>query len=204
MVKNKCFCFFAKYQKDEERKMKKLTRSAVLLSIIILSLVMATAAFAESDHIEKYEALAKSTVKAILTGSTGNIDKLMADQETIMKIALEECKEHKAHTPKDAKLMDLVIKNASRMKTSSLDKLEEDWHDGGILTANGIDFDALDPMAPATLLMHMVVHPASAYVALKEYKSTKDKDLLEQAKDELSEVLKHMEHIEKHLGEHGH
>ena len=184
--------------------MKKPIRSIVLLSSIILSLVMVTAVFAESGHIEKYERLVKSTIKAIITGSLGNMDKLIADQEVLMEIALEECEEHKADAPKDAKLMNLVIKNASRMKASSLDQLEEDWHDGELLTANGIDFDALDPMGPATILMHMVVHPASAYVALKEYKSTRDKELLESAKDELSEVLTHMEIIEKHLGEHGH
>jgi hypothetical protein len=185
--------------------MKKLIRLAVLLSCIMLSFVMVTAAFAEeAGHIEKYEALVKSTIQAIITGSTGDIDKLMADQEVLMEIALEECEEHKEDTPADAKIMDLVINNASRMKTSSLDQLEEDWHDGGILTANGIDFDGMDPVGPTSFLMHMVVHPASAYVAMKEYKSTKDKDLLESAKDELSELLNHLDNLKEHLEEHGH
>ncbi len=180
-----------------------MKRIICVLSVTCV-LVFAMVSASMAGHVEDYERIAKETVQAIISGSVSNVDKLIANQEHLMEIALEECQEHQEETPKDAKLMDLVINNASRMKTSSLEKPEEDWHDGGVLTANGIDFDAMDPLAPATIFMHMVVHPASAYIALKDYKSSKDEEMLDVVKDELSEVISHMKHVREHLKSHDH
>jgi hypothetical protein len=181
--------------------MKKTVGLFFVAGVLAFAMVSMSIA-AEADHMKEYESLAKKTVQAILGGSVRNVDKLIANQEKLMEIGLEECEEHKEEGGSDVKVMDLIIKHAPRMKTSTLEELEENWHDGAVLTANGIDFDALDPLAPTSILMHMVVHPASAYVALKEYKSSKDKDMLDVVKDELSEVLKHLEHVEEHVKEH--
>ena len=41
-----------------------------------------------------------------------------------------------------------------------------------------------------------VVHPATAIIALKEYKKTNNEEYVEQVKDELAEVVQHLKHLE--------
>ena len=182
------------------QEMKRTT--AILFTACIMVIAMVSVSMA--DHIDDYKNIAEETVQAIIKGSVSNVDRLISNQEKLMEIAIEECQEHKEESSKDAKLMSLVIENVSRMKGSTLEDIENDWHYGELPKANGIDFDSLDPLGPATILMHMAVHPASAYVALRDYKTSKDSDMLDLVKDELSEVLKHMEHVEEHMKEHGH
>ncbi len=142
-----------------------------------------------------YKKIANSTIQTVLSGSVSNVDALIADQEKLIAIGIAGCKEYAKQDPKHAKLMKLVVDNADNMKAMTLDEIEPAWHDGEFVNESGIDFDAIDHFSPALSHMDSVLHPATAIIALRDYKGSGDADLLEQVKDELSEVLKHIEHV---------
>jgi hypothetical protein len=177
---------------NRRERMKKISVSLVLA--LILAAFISTQAFAMD--VAGYKLIANATIKEALSGSVKNIDKLIADQKKLVEIGVAGCKEYAQKVPKDAKIMKLVISNANKMMAMTLEEIEPAWHEGGVLGENGIDFDAIDHFSPALSHMDTVVHPATTYIALKEYKKSKDGDLLEQVKDELSEVLEHLDHVE--------
>ena len=171
--------------------MKRIS-GAVLLSLV-LAVLISLPAFAMD--VSGYKKIAKATIKEALSGSVKDIDKLIADQKKLVKMGVEGCNEYAKKDPKYAKLMKLVVSNADKMMAMDLDEIEEAWHEGGVLEENGIDFESIDHFSPALSHMDTVVHPATSYIALKEYKLSNDGELLEQVKDELSEVLEHIGHI---------
>ena len=164
-----------------------------LLVASVLSLMLVSGAIA-ADMVA-FKKMAKDTIRQAISGSISDIDTLIATQAKLVDIGVQGCKEFAKKSPKEAKIMNLVVQNAEKMKSMTLDEIEEAWHEGGVLNKNGIDFDAIDHMGAAISHMDTVVHPATTYIALKEYKKTKDEDLLDQVKEELSEVLKHIEHL---------
>lgn len=171
--------------------MKKI--SGALILSMVLAVLISLPAFAMD--VSGYKKIANATIKEVLSGSVKDIDKLIADQKKLVAIGVAGCKEYAKTDPKNAKLMKLVISNADKMMAMGLDEIEEAWHEGGVLAENGIDFEAIDHFSPALSHMDTVVHPATSYIALMEYKKSNDADLLEQVKDELSEVLEHVGHI---------
>lgn len=164
-------------------------------AILTLLLVLFSFSAAQAMDLATFEKIANATIKEALSGSIGDIDKLIEDQKKLVKIGVEGCKEYAKKDPEHAKLMNLVTDNAEAMMAMSLDDIEEAWHEAEFLTENGIDVDSIEHFSPALSHMDTVVHPATTYIALKEYKKTGDKDLLEQVKDELSEVLEHTSHL---------
>ena len=174
--------------------MKKFICKVIVVSLLSAGLV--SGAYAMDMDVTGYKKIARETIKEALSGSISDIDGLIAKQEKLMKMGIEGCREHAKEHPKDAKIMDLVIKNAEKMKAMTLDEIEEAWHEGGVLNENGIDVDSMDHMSTVLSHLDLVVHPATTYIALKEYKKTRDADLLDQVKDELAEVLKHLKHLD--------
>lgn len=145
--------------------------------------------------IATFEKITNNTIKQVLSGDPGDIDALIADQEKLIAIGIKGAQDYAKEAPEYAKFMNLVIDNADKMKAMTLDEIEPAWHDGEFITASGIDFEAIDHFSKALSHMDTVLHPATAIIALREYKSFKDPDLLEQVKDELSEVLEHLDHL---------
>ena len=64
------------------------------------------------------------------------------------------------------------------------------------MKANGIDISTYDHFSDVMCFCEAVVHPATAIICLKEYKKTKNEELLEQMKAELAEVREHLKHLE--------
>lgn len=150
-----------------------------------------------SSAMEKgrYEEIVSKTVHQVLSSDEPDVAALIADQEELMSIGVDACREYAAAHADDAKLLDLVIANADAMKTMTLDEIEEQWHDYGFLESQGVDAEAYEHFAPVISLMDAVVHPATAIIAIRKYESTRDRDDLMQVKDELSEVLEHLKYI---------
>ena len=170
--------------------MKKSVNGLFLSAILGLGLTQNAWAF----DIPAYKKIADETIQAALSG-TVDVDALTAKQHTLIKMGKAACLEHAKNHPADAKLMTLVANNADAMTKMTLEVIEEEWHDGGFLDKNGIDFDGLPHFGAAISLMDTVVHPATVIIALRNYKTSEDGELLVQVKDELSEVLKHITHI---------
>lgn len=159
---------------------------------IMLTLGLVSVLNASSD-VEEFKAIANSAIKAVVE-DTVDADKMMKDMDKLIVLGKKFCK--KNATGKGTKFMNLVIDNAEKMKAMTLDEIEEAWHDGEAITNAGINLDDFDHFSPVFSSADTVIHPATSYIVLKNYKKDGDKDGLAQIKDELSEVLEHASHLE--------
>lgn len=158
-------------------------------------LLLVGSGIASAADLDSYTKIAKTTMNQVTNGSVGDIDKLIAMQEQLISIGQSAIKEYAAKNPSAAKMLNLVNENANKMKTMSMAEIEEQWHEKGYLKSKGISGPLLEEKSVTGSLMDTVVHPATAIIALNEYKKTKDKKLLQQVHDELEEVVHHVERI---------
>ncbi|NOX43106.1 MAG: hypothetical protein GXP19_05145 [Gammaproteobacteria bacterium] len=173
--------------------MKKLSIGVILLASSIGFISQATAA-----NFDQYRKLAKGTISEAASGKISNasIDKLIANQETLIKIGMSAMSEYASSHPDVAEVLNMVKDKATSMQKLSLSEIEAQWHEGGYLKSKGVDVDkVLGQKSAAGSLMDTVVHPATVIIVLNEYKKKADKKHLDQIKDELDEVLNHLEMI---------
>lgn len=169
--------------------------------LIVLVVGMLSYAFAGTKHqfdTKTYDKIAKRTIGKIISG-TVDTDKMIGDMEKLMELGIAGCEEHmgEAETPPtEVKIMKIIVENAGKMKSLTLDEIESQWHEGGALKANGVDIGTYDHFSEVMCHYDAVVHPATAIICLKEYKKTKNEELLEQVKAELAEVKEHLKHLE--------
>jgi len=170
-----------------------------ILMVMVIGLV--SNVFAGTEHqfdTKSYDKIAKKTIGRVISGNI-DADKMLADMEKLVKLGVAGCKEHmgEAETPPlEAKIMKYTIENANKMGSLTLGQIETQWHEGGFLKAKGVDTSGFDHFAEVLCHYDAVVHPATAIICLKEYKKTKNGELLEQLKDELAEVREHLKHLE--------
>ena len=161
-----------------------------------MGLCLFLAAFnASALDVQSFNKIANDTIKQMNSGVVGDIDTLIAMQEQLMILGMEGGIDYLQEGPKDARALILVIENAEEMKKLSLDEIEDLWHAGSYLRSKGIDPENIDHFGPTMSLMDSVIHPATSYLLIKEYKKTGDADLLARVKGELFEVLEHIKHV---------
>lgn len=149
---------------------------------------------ASAFDVTAYEEVVKETIRSVVSGNP-NVDELITQQKKLVELGVAACREHGEKHVKDSKFMGLVADNAKKMMGMSLDEIEEQWHEQEFLLSHGIDTEVEGHFSKANSLADAVIHPATAYIALNEYKKTNDSTLLIQVKEELEEVLEHLEHI---------
>ena len=150
---------------------------------------------AQAADLDSFTKIAKTTMNTVSSGNVGDIDKLIAMQEQLISIGKQAIKEHVSKDPNSAKMLNLVSDNADKMKQMTLPEIEAQWHEKAFLKKNGINAALMEEKSITGSLMDTVVHPATAIIALNEYKKTKNKKLLQQVHDELEEVIHHVERI---------
>lgn len=163
-------------------------------SLMAIVFVMAMMFNAFAMDLDRYEKIARQTIEQIDSGKV-DIDQMMADQEELVKLGVAACREYAAAEPDKAKMMNIVADNGDKMKSLTLEEIENKWHEGGVLKENGIDISAFDHFDKAMCYSEMVIHPATVCICLNEYKKTGDKAHLDQAKAELSEVVEHVKYV---------
>lgn len=162
--------------------------------ITVASIVFASSqAFALDAH--QYEEIAGKTIRQMNSGVAGDIDAMLAMQEQLMILGLEGGVSFLQENPEGGTPLKLVVENAESMKSLTLDEIETLWHEGEFLRKKGIDPDTIDHFGPMMSLMDSVIHPATSYLLIKEYKQTGNPELLARVKAELFEVLEHIKHI---------
>jgi hypothetical protein len=171
-----------------------------LQHLAIAALTLASLAlpptWARAMDIATYKSLVEETLKELVSGKIADVDATIRRQENLMEIGKAGCTEYAGKEPKFAKLMQSAVAGADAMKSMSPDDLEAAWGDEGSRgDAVGIPLKSLDQFSKARSYLDTVVHPATAYIWLKQYKTKKDKQALERAKGELKEVLEHLKKI---------
>jgi len=124
---------------------------------------------------------------------------MIANMEHLVELGIAGCEEHmnEPETPDvEKKLMKQLITQAKVLSTLSLEDIEKLWHDGGYAKKEGIDIHKFDHFDEVMCHYDAVVHPATAIICLNEYKKDNKEEHLDQVKDELSEVIEHMKHLD--------
>lgn len=166
----------------------------LILATTITAAAMFTAQTQAMD-VETYIDVAKQTVSKVKKGKVKDVDKLIAQQEELMRLAIEGALQFAEENPESRKMMHLVVLNSERMKRMSLEEIEKAWHGGEYMKAHGIDINELASTDASKNYYDAVVQPATAFIALSEYKDSKDPDLLSQVEDKLTEVVMHVEQL---------
>ncbi|MEA3348444.1 MAG: hypothetical protein U9Q39_05200, partial [Pseudomonadota bacterium] len=103
----------------------------------------------------------------------------------------------KKETPAaEVELLEITIANAAAMSSLPMAEIEAQWHGGGFLKDKGIDVGKFGHFDKVLCFYDALVHPATVIICLKQYQHSSDQGLLDQAKDELMEVVEHMKHLE--------
>ncbi len=167
-----------------------------VITILVTLFVLATSPSLFAIDVAKYTSIVNETVHATLQGGAIDVDALISKQKQLIALGVAGCKERASSNPEDSDVMNAIVANATTMQSMSLDEIEDAWHDFGYLKSKGIDPESrYEHFAAVISLMDSVIHPATAVIALQEYKKDGDSDHLDQVRDELSEVLEHIKHV---------
>ncbi len=145
--------------------------------------------------IDTYIDVAKQAASAVKKGKIKDIDKLIAQQEELIRLAVEGALKYAEENPARRKMMHLLVLNSERMKHLTLEAIEQSWHNGDYLRRNGIEIGNLAHTDAAMSYYYAIIHPAAVIIALTEYRKTKDPELLHKAEDELNEVVVQVEQL---------
>lgn len=145
--------------------------------------------------VQTFSKLAKDTIRQVRMGVVGDIDAMIAVQESLMALGVEGSVKYAREHRENSKPLILAIENAEKMRWMKLDEMEKQWHEGEFLRKRGVDMEKLDHFSPMSNLMDAIIHPATSYLLLKEYKKTGDTSLLVRVRAELHEVLEHVKHL---------
>ncbi len=137
----------------------------------------------------KFRGIAKETIKQAKSGNIKNIDQLIAMQNTLLTLGKAASKDYGATNPKAAKMMKLIVAQADGMKRLSLKQIKTQWHDKAFFKGKGIPAALLIDKSKTGNYMDVVINPATTFILLSKYKTTKDKKLLKRVVGELEEVL---------------
>jgi len=166
-----------------------------LRSLLVISLLLSATFDAYALDVASYRKMAQDTIRQVRMGIAGDINALVRVQERLMDMGIEAGVAHLKQGGTEIRALQLVIVNAENMKELDLDEIESLWHQGNFLKKKGIDIDKLDRSGEMVSLMEAIIHPATAFIALNEYKMTGNAELLARIQAELIEVIEHVGHI---------
>ncbi len=167
---------------------------------IVFTLALMSVFFAGTAHAldkDAYVKTAKETIKKVKRGKVKekDIDKLVANQQELIRLGIEGALAYAEISPNDRKMMHLTVLNSERMKGLSLEQIEKDWHAGDYMRAHGIEINDIGNLSDAMNLYDAIVHPATAIIALEQYRKDGNAEHLTQVQDELTEVVMHVEQV---------
>jgi|TARA_B110000091_G_scaffold46064_1_gene50411 hypothetical protein len=171
--------------------LKKLS-TAVVLSSSLLSSVVA----AEVMDTVKFTAIAKQVIQESFKLEGADVDGMLANSKVLVAMGVAASRAYATNHTEHAELLTLTADAAGDMVKMDLDEIEEAWHEFGYLNGHGINAEEIEHFGVAISLMDTIVHPATVIIALNEYKQDPDSDYMDQVRDELSEVLEHLKHVD--------
>lgn len=172
-----------------------ITKVTTLCCSAILTCLFSSAVLALD--VDEYKSIANKTIKAVKKGKVRNIDALIEQQKQLVRLGVEAALEYAERNPADAKMMHLAVLNSNKMQQLSLEEIDKEWHAGGYLRAHGIDIDKFTQTDVQVNYYDLIVHPATAIIALRKYQEAPDPKLLEKIQAELTEVVNHVEGLKE-------
>lgn len=163
------------------------------VSIVMFVLAMGIVPHAHALDTEAFLKVARDTLKAVKKVKIKDVDSLIEKQKELIRLGVEGCLEFAEKSPNDAKMMQLIVLNSLKMQTLSLDEIEREWLEGGYLKSHGINVDKFAQTDVQVNHYDSIVNPATAIIALTEYKKSQDPQLLNQVHETLSEVVHQVE-----------
>lgn len=164
-----------------------------IIAVALMGMVCASPASAFDKTA--YRSLIEAVTKEIVLGKFENFDATLRRLDDAAAIAKIAAKEHAAAAPGDAKLMEFSITAPDAIKKTAVDKLDEEWGDGAkAFERAGFKRGAADQFKTAESYADLLVHPMTTWVYLTAWKKAPSGALLDQAKNELVEVLEHLKH----------
>ena len=167
--------------------------NCVSFGTLVLSASLMSSAYALDT--KTYVKYAQTTIDEANTGFVANINELIQMQKTLVQLGIEGGRYYIQKHPEHAKLLQTVVDNAPAMMKMSLDEIEAQWHEGAYMKSRGFDLEKMDHFGELFSLMDAIIHPATSYIALTEYKKTRNADHLARASAELIEVVEHVAHV---------
>lgn len=165
-------------------------------AMLTAGIVLATQAYtANAMDTEGYIKIANHTINEANGGFISNINKLIAMQEKLIEMGVQGSKDYIKKHPEHADVLGEVIANAENMKRMTLEEIEDQWHMGKHMASKGYDLEKFDHFGPLFSLMDSIIHPATSFISLNEYKRTRNTEFLSRASGELIEVVEHVKHI---------
>lgn len=162
-------------------------------SIAFFMLAMGIAPHTYALDTESFLKIARDSIKAVKKAKVKDVDSLIEKQKELIRLGIEGCLEFAEKSPNDAKMMQLIVLNSLKMQTLTLDEIEKEWLEGGYLKSHGINVDKYAQTDIQVNHYDSIVNPATAIIALTEYKRSQDPELLNQVHETLSEVVHQVE-----------
>jgi hypothetical protein len=164
-------------------------------AVFVLMIGFLIASPAHSFDRAAYQTLIEGVAKEIVAGKFDNLDATLKRLDDATAIAKVAARERAAAVPADAKLMEFSIAAPDAIQTTPLDKLDEEWGEGGkAFERAGFKRDLSEHFKASFSYADMLVHPAAASVYLSAWRKAPSAEFLDRAKNELIEVLEHIKH----------
>ena len=169
--------------------------NSIKKSLTVLGLAVSFSTSAIAMDTVLYTKLANDTISEANGGFVSNINNLINVQKQLVKLGKKGSQQYLKRHPEHQELLSLVIAEADNMMKMTLDEIEDQWHQGKFMKSKGHDLQSMDHFGELFSLMDSIIHPATSYIALKEYKRTRKSEYLARASAELIEVVEHVAHI---------
>lgn len=128
------------------------------------------------------------TALAAMPDRGGSVEAAIAEQEKLLAEGERALRAFATDYPDFAAIANFVADQTGAMLTMTLDEIEEAWHLGGAYVAAGLPNLTEDHFGVLNSVADMVIHPATSIIALRNYAANPDTALLDQVRDEMTEV----------------
>ena len=174
--------------------MKKFTIFCAFFSLLaVFSLAWA------DDHMGEYKILCKEIIDLVTVAGEPDTNKILAKADKLIHIGVEIATEHGSEEAICKPIIDVFASEAENMKTVTMEKMEELYHDAGILAQKGVNIDPDDDKYEECMeKTHLITHPGTVPVLINAYKKDHNKKHLNTLKEELATLYEHLSEHEGH------
>jgi len=173
-----------------------LVRGAIY-SLMLLLIWGAVPPGASAFDLNGFKARAETTLAEFNTKRLADSNATLIRLDEMIAIGAVGMREYGVSHPQYARLMEAAIADVQAMKAMTDVQIEEKWGETGTGgDPAGVPLKSLGENSKRRAYLELVVGPATQYIFVKKWQSTKRAKWLEEARDEAVELIKHLEIIQ--------